>query len=185
MTMEERDARVVRWFRACRRGDDRSARLLYAHLAPVLTRYARTILRDGGLAEDAVQGAFCRVLRTPMGEIRRVRDPRAWMVMVVRREALMMVRARRREGARVERIAAARKDEREGGRDDEVSRAVDGLARRLREVVVLRHVAGMTYGQIAEAIGVNANTVAARHRRAMAILGERLGAEREVAHAGR
>ncbi|MEZ6211616.1 MAG: hypothetical protein R3B46_10285 [Phycisphaerales bacterium] len=43
-----------------------------------------------------------------------------------------------------------------------------------------RHVAGMTYGQVAEAIGVNANTVAAR-RRAMTILGEQLGAEREVA----
>jgi len=180
--MDERDARVVRWFRACRRGDDRSARLFYAHMAPVLGRYARAILRDGALAEDAVQNAFCRVLRTPMSEIRRVRDPRAWMVMVVRGEALMMVRARRREGTRIERAAADRSVAHKNGRDDEVSRAVDGLARRLREVVVLRHVAGMTYGQIAEAIGVNANTVAARHRRAMELLGERLGAEREVAH---
>lgn len=134
-----------------------------------------------------MQAAFCKVLRLPAREVRRVRSVRAWMAMLVRREALSMLRARRRERVRIERSAGvAGRIDRGGVQeavDDEVSRAVEGLPRRLREVVVLKHVAGLTYDQIGVALGVNANTIAARHRRAMALLGERLEIKREVAHA--
>lgn len=181
----DNDALLARWLRACRRGDERSARLLHARLSPGLTRYARSILGDAALADDAVQSAFCRVLAMPPRRVRRVRSVGAWMAMLVRREALSLMRARRRERARVERRAgvAGRIAPAGDGADDEISRAVDALPRRLREVVVLKHVGGLTYDQIALALGANANTVAARHRRAVALLAERLGTKREVAHA--
>lgn len=161
--------------RACRRGDEAAARAFFMQLSPTLTAYARSVLRDTSLAEDAVQSAFCKVFQSSVREVDRVESPRAWMARIVRREALTMLRTARRMLARHERWRLEHGGD--GGspeplRDElaEVGRHVESLPRAMREVVVLRHVCGLTFDQAATALGANRNTVASRYRAAIAKL---------------
>ena len=174
-----RTDRDIAELRACRRGDDRAARSFYARHAPALLACARAVLRDEALAHDAVQGAFCRVFSIPARRVDAVEDPRAWMATLVRREALTALRSRRRAAtrersmARVAAPGAARTPDAGAGGD--LDRALHALPRRLREVLVLRHVAGLTFDQVALALGVPRGTVSTRHRRALEALRRALG----------
>jgi len=166
--LEERDL-----LRKARRGDEAATRLLYARIAPSLLVYARSILRDADLAEDAVQGAFLRMFRMSVRKIHGVQCPRAMLAAWTRSESLTMLRTQRRRETR-EGAWRIRDEQRrmsmQGWEVDlvgEVRQAVDALPRQLREVVVLKHVAQMTFDQMSLAIGVSRNTLAARHRRAM------------------
>ena len=55
-----------------------------------------------------------------------------------------------------------------------VERAVLGLPPKLRAPLVLRHVEGLAYGEIAAALGISAGTVASRLSRAHARLAREL-----------
>jgi RNA polymerase sigma-70 factor (ECF subfamily) len=161
---------------ACRRGDERAARLLHAQTAPALYACAQAILRDAALAEDAVQQAFCRVMSIPLREIDRVVDPVPWLTMLARREALMTLRAARRRIGREQRSSKPRPDQSgaseppagdESVDADVVHLAIQSLPRRLGEVITLKHVCGLTFDQIAVALSANRNTVASRYRIAL------------------
>lgn len=162
--------------RAMRRGDEPAARLFHARLAGVLTAHARAILRDGALAEDAAQRAFLRALRARRAEVRRIRDAQAWMAAVVRREALMLLRAERRRIAR-ERAHAPHPASPGADGLDALHDAIDRLPARLREAVTLRHACGLTYDQMGLALGISPNTAASRHRLAMTRLRDALDPE--------
>jgi RNA polymerase sigma-70 factor, ECF subfamily len=155
--------------RACRLGDEVAARSLHARTAPALHAYARSILRRDDLANDAVQSAFCRVFRTDPDRIAGVEDPAAYLASLVRGEALTWIRAKRRSSRR-EQAQRPVNDQKNALSSDELHAAIEALPRPLREIVALRHVAGMTYDQIGVALDQNRNTVAARHRRALELL---------------
>ncbi|MFG0274818.1 MAG: RNA polymerase sigma factor [Phycisphaerales bacterium] len=165
--------------RAFRAGDDTGARRFYALLAPGLTLFARTICRDDALADDCVQGAFLRALRAPFWKVRGVDDPRAWMASLVRSEALTMQRTRRRAAARDAAASNGRLHEsRFAPADPALRDAVADLPDDLREIVILKHLCGLTFDQAASVLDENRNTLAARHRRAI----ERLRAALSPAH---
>lgn len=165
--------------RACRRGDEAAARALYARLAPTLIAFARTILRDEARAEDALQSAFCRIFRAGTWEVDRVENVRAWMAQIVRRVALTMLRTEKRLAQRnrrheEERERAASLERRSPAASasftselGELRRLIDELPRLLAEVVILKHVAALTFDQIAVALDMNRNTAASRYRDAM------------------
>ena len=154
--------------RACRLGDEVAARSLHARTAPALLAYARSILRRDDLANDAVQSAFCRVFRTDPDRIAGVDDPAAYLASLVRSEALTWIRAKRRSSR--EQAPRPVNDQAKPHSSDDLHAAIEALPRPLREIVALRHVAGMTYDQIGVALDQNRNTVAARHRRALELL---------------
>ncbi|MDX2115491.1 MAG: sigma-70 family RNA polymerase sigma factor [Planctomycetota bacterium] len=160
--------------RACRRGDEAAARALYARLGPMLLVYARTVLRDDMLAEDAVQNAFCRLFGVPVREVDRVGHAAAWLAAIVRREALTIIRSHRRILARNRRFAQTRGEVRvEPPRADDLDELralgerVAALPRRVGEVIVLRHVCALTFDEMALALGANRNTIASRYREAI------------------
>lgn len=177
-----------------RRGDDAAARELWRRHAPGLTAYARTFRRGQLGADELVQAAFCRVLEVEAATLKRVEHTGAWLAAVLRREALMAMRGARRERARrnvaVARVAVSRgsvalRDSRGAASDpvvassahrDEIRLAVESLPRRAREVVLLKHVCGLTFEQMALALGANRDTLASRYRAAMEKLRESLGA---------
>lgn len=170
--------RLLKRFRA---GDDAGARRFYSRLAPGLRLYARSLLRDEALADDAVQGAFLRALRAPRRRVRAVNDPRAWMASIVRSEALTLLRTRRRAAGRDGRAALERDafDDERSPVDPALARAVADLPDDMREVVMLKHLCGLTFDQIALVLDENRNTLAARHRRAVARLRETLASGAE------
>lgn len=166
-----------------RRGDDAAARSAWACFAPAMIGHAAAIVgRDE--AEDVVQAVFVNLLRQPRRTLARVADAPAWLASLTRRTAINHLRAACRERARRQRRdqpAPAPKPPVDG-----LQHAVDSLPRRLREVIALKHAAGLTFDQIALALGVNRNTAASRHRAALGVL-RRLLATRpqppEVVHA--
>jgi RNA polymerase sigma-70 factor (ECF subfamily) len=160
------------------KGNEPAARKLWARFAPRLLAYAGSI--SGAGAEDIVQSVFVSILSQPRSVIRSVEDPAAWLLILTRRAALNFLRSLRRERSRRrERAAQAEQAARRAMPvfvdAEALNAAVSSLPRRLREVVVLRHIAGLTFDQLAEALGANRNTTAARYREAMRRLRETLG----------
>ncbi len=170
---------------ATHRGHEPSARALWARHSARLLAFARALV-DPADAEDVVQGVFCSLLSIERSRLAAVRDGAAWLAQLTRRGALNHIRSHRRERKRREAIEPASKA---AAPDVEGLRgAIDRLPRRLREVVVLKHIGGLTFEQIGVALEMPRETAAGRHRAAMAALRRELGRydERvplEVSHA--
>jgi RNA polymerase sigma-70 factor (ECF subfamily) len=143
-------------------------------MAPVMLVVARSMLRDHAAAEDAVQSTFCRIMLLKRSEIRAISHPKAWMLTVLRREALMKLRTEKRSKQRAEVREQRRSDEPQHDDDrpdiEAIDRIVASLPDHLREIVVLRHAGGLTFDQIAEITQQNRNTAASRYRDAIAKL---------------
>ena len=125
--------------------------------------------------EDAVQDAFCKLVRLPAPPD----DPVAWLFRVVRTTAIDRGRADRR---RAKREAASAKPERwfaeteiEGLDAEAAVAALESLPAELREVIVARLWGGMTLEQVAGVAGCSLTTAHRRFEAGIAALRERLG----------
>lgn len=166
--------------RRTRRGDEAAARELLARLGPSLRLYARSILRDAQLAEDAAQAALVSLFDTPVREVDAVRDAQAWLLTLTRRRAVSMLRTR----ARASRRESQRREETItiGPHDPDhdlaaLRAAVRSLPRKMREVIALTHACGMTIDRTAETMGASRNSVAWWRREAHARLRDALDPE--------
>ncbi len=165
-----------------RDGDETAARRLWSALSPRLIAYAAAVLppRLRAGAADAVQAVFCSVLRMPAGEVARIGSGEGFLLTSVRNQCTSAIRAHRREAARLETLA-----QRQVGpkpaigaiEDSELLAALESLPRRQREVVILRHVLGLSFDQIEASTGINRNTASSVYRVAVATLERLLGPE--------
>ena len=125
--------------------------------------FARQYTRSDADAQDVVQEGFIRFWR----QRRHARDPLAMLFTCVRSVALDLYRGRRRRELREHRVAEERPmfvaPETEQNTEI-VERAIAQLPTEQREVIVLKIWAGLTFSQIAQALGESANTVASRYR---------------------
>ena len=145
--------------------------------------YARYLACDPVAAEDIVQAAFLRALRSFGGF--RGEAPRAWLFAIVRNCFLDSAKARRDTVALDEADGA---DEAAGGvdhdtpetilarkRDSEMLRAtIERLPEPFREAIVLRELEELSYREIAMIAGVPIGTVMSRLARARQMLCELL-----------
>ncbi len=130
--------------------------------------------------EDVVQEAFVKLA----GLDRPPENSAAWLFRVVRNGAVdASLAARRRR--RHETEAAARSapwfdpadgEGRAGVDPDEAERALAELAIAEREVIVARLWGGLTFEQIAEALGTSSSSAHRLYNRGLTVLRERLGA---------
>jgi RNA polymerase sigma-70 factor (ECF subfamily) len=173
--------------RLIRKGDERAARELWARVGPSLLAVARAVARDKQLAEDSVQQAMCRLLELKERQVKEIRDVGAFLACMVRRLALNQARTesrlkRRDRGA----IAGPERTPSEhlarALQDDRLEGAIAALPDELGEVVLLRHVGGLTFDQLALALNENRSTIAGRYRRAIEELSLAMGATDE--HSG-
>lgn len=147
---------------------------------------ALAITRCPGRAEDAVQEAFARLWSRG---VRPTGDPVAYVFAAVRNAAIDQVRRqpadRPREPASIynglppdpAHQAVTREQHRA------VREAVEALPEAQRESVVMKVYGGLTFQQMAEALGEPLPTVAARYRRALDALGHRIRGTLEPYHA--
>lgn len=163
---------------ATHRGHEASARLLWARHAPRLLAHARSIVREAGAAEDVVQAVMCRLLELPRSRLAAIEDVPAFLAAATRREALNALRSGRRESARRRSGTTPAPATPPPGQAlaADIDRALAALPRRLREVVILKHISDLTFDQIALALATNRNTIASRYRTAVAALKEMLEA---------
>ena len=156
-----------------RRGDEHSARRLFASVSPVMIACARRILSDEALACDATQAVFLKVLSMPTRELKKIDAPLPWLVTLARNEARDTLRARTRAASREQRPTPTPAPYVEPA--DEIRDAIGALPDELAEVVILKHVGGMTFDEIGAALDLNRNTAASRYARAKQALRDLLG----------
>jgi RNA polymerase sigma-70 factor, ECF subfamily len=173
-----------------RRGDEAAARELWSRFAPRMLAYAHGILgrARAHAAEDVVQSVFVSILAQPTRNLRRIDDVPSWMLRCTRNAALNHLRGMRRErmreakwvdgggggGAGLNKPTNGVRPPR-GESVDNLAAAIDALPRRHREPLILKHIAGLTFDQLALALGINRNTAASRYRAALTTLRQSLG----------
>lgn len=178
-------------------GDPDAARALWERYAGRLIAYAGAVLGRAGSARtgsaqqtevdplDAVQGAFLRVLRADRRVLLGVVDPGAWLATAVRREILDARRAARSRRNR-EHHADSRPiqphtlNDHSDPRDRvdahaDLEATVHALDEPLREIIALRHFAGLTFDQCAKVLDEPRSTLASRYRAALEHLRDLLG----------
>jgi len=156
------------------RGDERAARELWDGLAPALVASVRAA-HPSAPAEDAVQEAFLALLAMRRGDVKKVADARAWMHRLARNAAVNMMRG---DGRRRARERAASGDERTNVSPERDAIDLGVLDEAQREVVVLRHVAQLTFDQIALVLDEPRSTLASRYQAAVTRLRREIEPER-------
>jgi RNA polymerase sigma factor (sigma-70 family) len=159
--------------RKCQAGNPQFYEPLVRAYEAEARRVALGILRDPDAASDAVQESFIKAYRALPG-FELGRDFRPWLLRIVRNQCRDMLR-RGRAGPGLERItplleervasASAAAQERAGRMAEAKDLLWAGLGRISvdhREVLVLKELEGLAYGEIAAALGVPEGTVASR-----------------------
>ena len=150
------------------RGDDDALGVLYDRFGRLAYGLAYRILRDQALAEDAVQEAFLAVWRSADGYKRERAKPSTWILTVVHRRAVDLVR--REERRRGEPLEAA-PEPTAGPADEDASprdrrAAVQSALRELpgdqRQALELAYYGGLTQSELAERLGVPLGTIKSR-----------------------
>jgi RNA polymerase sigma-70 factor (ECF subfamily) len=164
-------------------GDPKAPRELVERHHTELYRYARSLLRDGPTAEDAVQDAFERAFvalgKYPQERIETL-SLRPWLYRIALNVVRNFWRGSRRE------VSVAETPEpgeyvgvmsgSTSGADDKVAwldtlEALGQLSERQRVAVVLRYIEDLPYAGIAEATGWPENTCKTLVRRGIGRLG--------------
>ena len=167
------------------RGDEPALAELYDRVGRTAYGLAFRILRDERLAEDAVQEGFLAVWRTAAGYVASRAKARTWILTLVHRRAVDLVRReeRRRAEPLGEELAETRPDR--GGSAEEAAwlrferdRVQDAL-RRLpdaqREAIELAYYGGYSQSELAERLGQPLGTIKSRMFAGLARLRELLG----------
>jgi RNA polymerase sigma-70 factor (ECF subfamily) len=143
----------------------------------LLYRVARRYTRDAARAEDLVQDTVLKAL-THWESFRPGSNVRAWLLTILRNTFVSGYRRSRREAVSVEPEVLDRVSTRPEAADDPAGEffaritderilgAVEELPDDFREVVVLSDIEGMSYAEIAQALGVPVGTVKSRLFRA-------------------
>jgi RNA polymerase sigma factor (sigma-70 family) len=147
------------------RADLRSAYL--DHAGP-LYWYALALLGRAEEAEDVVHDVFAALLQRRGTSA--IRQPRAYLLQAVRRAALHLRRRRGLETSLPEDSLTWVSTDVDRDRAIDVDRALKALPEEQREVVALKVLGELTFREIAQVLGIRANTAASRYRLALAKL---------------
>lgn len=158
--------RLVRRAVARAKGGDRDAvRFLYLRYADNVYGYVRTIVRDHHDAEDVTQQVFTKLLTAiPKYEERSVPFV-AWLLRISHNAAVDAVRTRRTTPTEEVYGCDDAVPEDAPERSRSLCAAIATLPTDQREVVILRHVLGLTPVEIAAQLGRSHSSVYGLHHR--------------------
>jgi len=149
-------------------GDARAFETLFARLAPRVHGFFLRSFRDEGVADDLLQVTFMKVHRA-RASFRPGFKIRPWLFAVAARVRADELRRRLRLPEDADEEAIARADE-QAPRDpppdedvkDAVRAALDALPESQRAVIHLHRYEGMTFAEIARALGTTAGAAKLR-----------------------
>ena len=176
---------VPELLQACGRGDREAWARLFDECKDHVYSLALHLSGDATEAADIAQEVFLKVL-TRLHQFRARAQFSTWLHRVVVNTFLDRRRAARRlvplERAAVPPAATVPLEEalRRADTARLVARSVRALPLKLRVPLVLRFVAGLSYDQIADVLGVPPGTVASRLSRALEALARALPARRDL-----
>jgi RNA polymerase sigma-70 factor, ECF subfamily len=169
-------------------GDERALADLYDRFGRVAYGLALRIVRDPALAQDAVQDAFLGAWRTAASFDSRRGKAQTWLLTLVHRRAVDVVR--REERRRAEQLADDAPAPASAATDEEAAlreqrRTVQDALARLpadqREALELAYYGGLTQTELAERLGIPLGTVKSRVFAGLARLRDLLGEAGEAA----
>jgi RNA polymerase sigma-70 factor (ECF subfamily) len=162
---QEQRQRVNRAVARAKEGDREALRFLYLRYADNVFGYVRSILRDEHDAEDVTQHVFAKLM-TVLGKYDERGVPFfAWLLRLSHNAAIDHLRSRRAMPATEIFGADERADDAEADRSRCLHEALATLPAEQRTVVVLRHVVGLTPGEIAARMGRTESSVHGLHHR--------------------
>ena len=151
------------------RSDEQALAEIYDRLGRTAYGLALRVVRDAALAEDAVQEAFLAVWRTADTFRPERAKASTWVLTLVHRRAVDVVR--REERRRAEPIEAAPEPVAEGSTDEavwlryereRVQAALRQLPDQQREALELAYYGGFTQSELAERLGQPVGTIKSR-----------------------
>lgn len=153
---------------AIARGDEQALAELYDRFGRVAYGVALRVLRDPALAQDAVQDAFLAAWRTAASFDPRRGTAQTWLLTLVHRRAVDVVRRedrRRAEPLDDAPIASGESTEEEASVREQrraVQAALAQLPSDQREALELSYYGGLTQSELAERLGIPLGTVKSR-----------------------
>jgi RNA polymerase sigma-70 factor (ECF subfamily) len=163
---ESRPGEVARAVARAKQGDRQAIRFLYLRYADNVYGYARSIVRNEHDAEDIVQQVFTRMLTAIQNYEDRSVPFSAWLLRIAHNMSIDHIRRRSSVCEEPEIMPAPETpaveshDLREAIRD-----ALAELPDPQREIVVLRHLAGLSPREIAQRLGRSEDSVHGLHHR--------------------
>ncbi len=157
---------VSRAIKRAQAGDRDALGFLYARYADNVYGYVRSIVHNHHEAEDITQHVFAKLIRV-IGKYEERDVPFfAWAMRVARNVTMDCIRSERlvpvEEVHKVDRQEA---DPAARGGMDELREALDTLPTAQREVLILRHVAGLSPVEIAQLTGKSEGSIHGLHHR--------------------
>lgn len=173
----KQDSRLVQDAVArAKQGDMGAMHFLYVRYAQDVLGYVNSFVQDRHEAEDITQNVFAKLITVITKYEQREVPFTAWILRVARNAALDHMRARR--AIPMEDVRAA-----DGGqgyvsqeRGHDLRQALEQLPEDQREVLVLRHIVGLSPLEIADALGRTESSVHGLHHRGRRSLQESLTA---------
>jgi RNA polymerase sigma-70 factor, ECF subfamily len=161
-----KDSRMVqRAVALAKAGDSEGVHFLYVRYAPDVLRYVNSFVKDHHEAEDITQSMFAKLI-TVIGKYEQREVPfTAWIFRVARNAALDHLRARRAIPTEEIRATDSAAAELGSERSRELRQALERLPTDQREVLVLRHIVGLSPMEIAETLGKTESSIHGLHHR--------------------
>jgi len=172
---ERRPGEVARAVARAKQGDRAAIRFLYLRYADNIYGYARSIVRNDHDAEDIVQQVFTRMMTAIQGYEQRSVPFSAWLLRITHNLAIDHVRRRSRVCEEPEEAISHDEPEHESKHLRlMLGEALAQLPPVQREIVVLRHIGGLSPKEIAERLGRTEDSIHGLHHRGRRALREAL-----------
>jgi RNA polymerase sigma-70 factor (ECF subfamily) len=146
-------------------GDNEAMRFLYLRYRHNIYGYVRSIVRDDYEAEDITQHVFAKLLTSLVKYDERGVPFFAWLLRLARNVAIDHLRANRFTTAVEEVHESSIDTQLDLDQSLSVREALDALPSDQREVVLLRHVVGLSPVEIADRLGRTEGSIHGLHHR--------------------
>ena len=146
-------------------GDTEGLHFLYVRYAADVQRYVNSFVHDHHEAEDITQNVFAKLMKAIKKYEQREVPFAAWIMRVARNAALDHLRARRAIPTEEVRLADTGQAQTGLDRGRALRDALEQLPEDQREVLILRHIAGLSPVEIAATLDKTESSVHGLHHR--------------------
>jgi RNA polymerase sigma-70 factor (ECF subfamily) len=161
----ESDVLLRRAIAATKAGDLSALHFLYVRYADDVRGYVQSIVRAPHDAEDITQNVFAKLNKAILKYEQREVPFAAWILRVARNAALDHMRSRRLVPCDEVRTSDEGYEQIGFERSQSLRQALERLPEEQREVLVLRHVAGLSPGEIAARLDKSEGSIHGLHHR--------------------
>lgn len=164
-TQSDNPQLVMQAVARAKEGDMSALHFLYVRFADDVCGYVHSIVDDWHEAEDITQNVFAKLMKAIHKYEPRDVPFTAWILRVARNAALDHLRARRQIPFEEVRIDDDGHEQVGFERSQSLRDALQRLPEEQREVLILRHLAGLSPGEIAQRLGKTEGSIHGLHHR--------------------